>query len=99
MSPVSVLPFTNDLVDIDKKRGQALSHKDSDHQPAEFPPMPIDSKLQHKIVSEFCKSLTPDALEEAGCAVCGQLVPVSELTRLKAVKNLLHILHASGVTT
>ena len=98
MSPVSVLPFTNDLVDIDKKRGQALSHKDSDHQPAEFPPMPIDSKLQHKIVSEFCECLTPDALEEAGCAVCGQLVPVSQLTRLKAVKNLLHILHASGVT-
>ena len=98
MSPVSVLPFTNDLVDIDKKCGQALSHKDSDHQPAEFPPMPIDSKLQHKIVSEFCESLTPDALEEAGCAVCGQLVPVSQLTRLKAVKNLLHILHASGVT-
>ena len=41
--------------------------------------------------------MSPDALEEAGCAVCGQLVPVAQLTRLKAIKNLLHMLHASGV--
>jgi hypothetical protein len=64
----------------------------------EFPPAPVNDKLSHKIISDFCENLTPDALEEAGCAVCGQLVPVTKLTRLKAVKNLLHMLHASGVT-
>jgi hypothetical protein len=37
-------------------------------------------------------------MEEAGCAVCGQLVPVSRLTRLKGVKNMLHVLYATGVT-
>ena len=71
---------------------------DSIHQPTEFLPMPVDDKLSHKIISDFCENLTPDALEEAGCVVCGQLVPVTQLTRLKAIKNLLHTLHASGVT-
>ena len=71
---------------------------DSVSQPIEFPPIPADNQSSHKIISDFCESLTPDALEEAGCAVCGQLVPVTQLTRLKAVKNLLHMLHASGVT-
>lgn len=37
-------------------------------------------------------------MEEAGCAVCGQLTPVSQLTRLKAIKNLLHILQVPGTT-
>ena len=64
----------------------------------EFPPEPVDNNLSHKIVSDFCENLKPDALEEAGCMACGQLVPVAQLTRLKAVKNLLHMLHASGVT-
>ena len=67
-------------------------------QPVEFPPKPLDNNLSHKIISNFCETLTPDALDEAGCAVCGQLVPVKQLTRLKAIKNLLHMLHASGVT-
>jgi hypothetical protein len=95
--------------DIDVKPCQVQSQEDSGklengqfldsvHQPIEFPPMPIDNKLSHKIISDFCENLTPDALEEAGCAICGQLVPVTQLTRLKAVKNIHHMLHASGVT-
>jgi Helitron helicase-like domain at N-terminus/PIF1-like helicase len=92
MSPVSEFPDKrcerfSDLGDVDMKR-----------QPIGFPPMPVDNKLSHKIISDFCENLTPNALEEAGCAVCGQLVPVTQLTKLKAVKNLLHVLHASGVT-
>ena len=65
--------------------------------PTEFPLKPVDINLSHKIISDFCQNLSPDALEEAGCTVCGQLVPVTQLTRLKAVKNLLHVLHAPGV--
>ena len=65
--------------------------------PTDFPPKPIDNTLSHKIISGFCESSSPDALEEAGCSVCGQLVPVKQLTRLKAVKNLLHLLHATGI--
>ena len=78
-----------------KENGKFL---DSIDLAAEFPPKPVDINLSHKIVGDFCENSTPDTLEEAGCAVCGQLVPVRQLTRLKAVKNLLHMLHASGVT-
>jgi len=37
-------------------------------------------------------------IEEAGCAVCGELKPLSVMSRLKSVKNLLHILVNPGVT-
>ena len=63
-----------------------------------FPPTPLDNELSQKIIYDFCEDSSPSAIEEAGCAVCGQLVPVSQLTRLKGVKNLLHVLQATGVT-
>ena len=63
-----------------------------------FPPAPVDNELSQKIIKDFCLDSLPSAIEEAGCAVCGQLVPVSRLTRLKGVKNLLHVLHATAVT-
>ena len=64
-----------------------------------FPPPPVDNELSQRIISDFCNDSLPSALEEAGCAVCGQLVPVSQLTRLKGVKNYLHVLHATGAVT
>ena len=69
---------------------------DSDTTP--FPPTPVDHVLSRKIINDFCVNSLPSAMEEAGCAVCGQLVPVTQLTRLKGVKNFLHVLHASAVT-
>ena len=42
--------------------------------------------------------MNPENFEEAGCAVCGLLKPFCELSHLKNVKNLLHILHQEGVT-
>ena len=63
-----------------------------------FPPPPVDNELSQKIIGDFCASSLPSAVEEAGCAVCGLLVPVSQLTRLKAVKNFLHVLQVPGVT-
>ena len=63
-----------------------------------FPPTPLNNDLSLKIISDFCAGSSPSAIEEAGCAVCGRLVPVSQLTRLKAVKNFLHVLQATGVT-
>ncbi|KAF8234665.1 hypothetical protein L208DRAFT_1148321, partial [Tricholoma matsutake] len=63
-----------------------------------FPPPPLNDGLSHKIISGFCKDSSPSTIEEAGCAVCGQLIPLSQLSRLKGVKSLLHVLHASGVT-
>ena len=63
-----------------------------------FPPVPLDKILSHKVITSACKKFQPNMFEEAGCAVCGQLVAVSSLTRLKAVKNHLHVLHAPGAT-
>jgi hypothetical protein len=37
-------------------------------------------------------------IEEAGCAVCGLLKPSKELSRLKNVKNFLHVLERKGLT-
>jgi uncharacterized protein DUF6570/helitron helicase-like protein/PIF1-like helicase len=63
-----------------------------------FPPSPVDDELSQRIINDFCKDSLPSVIEEAGCAVCGQLVSVSQLTRVKGVKNLLHVLHATAVT-
>ena len=79
-----------------ENRREAIFSEVPDTTP--FPPAPVDSELTQKIINDFCRDSSPSAMEEAGCAVCGQLVPVSRLTRLKGVKNLLHILHASSVT-
>ncbi|KIM78010.1 hypothetical protein PILCRDRAFT_76053 [Piloderma croceum F 1598] len=37
-----------------------------------FPPEPPTDRLKHKIIADWCKDTSPDAFEEAGCAVCGQ---------------------------
>ncbi|KAF8235367.1 hypothetical protein L208DRAFT_1257340 [Tricholoma matsutake] len=63
-----------------------------------FPPPPLTKDLSETIIREWCKKSKPSSLEESGCAVCGELVPVVHLSRLKAVKTMLSILVAPGVT-
>ncbi|KAF8877204.1 hypothetical protein BD779DRAFT_1448730 [Infundibulicybe gibba] len=63
-----------------------------------FPPPPLTETLSRTIIKDFCQDLAPKRLEESGCAVCGQLTPTSELSRLKSIKGLLSILEAPGVT-
>ena len=45
----------------------------------QFPPDPPSMKLQHTIVSDFCKEISPNKFREAGCASCGRLTPESQL--------------------
>ncbi|KAF8218954.1 hypothetical protein L208DRAFT_997860, partial [Tricholoma matsutake] len=59
-----------------------------------FPPKPLKPELSHKIISGFCKETSYEVLQESGCAVCGQLTPQTELTKLKSLTNQLHVLHA-----
>ena len=80
----------------DSLKEDTLPESESDATP--FPPSALDKDLSQKIIRGFCADSAPSTLEEAGCVVCGLLVPVSPLTRLKAVKNLLHVLQAPGVT-
>jgi hypothetical protein len=69
-----------------------------EHKEQKFPPDPLSKQLTSSIVASACKKLTPRYIEESGCAVCGMLVPMLELSRLSAVKNYLDILKAPGVT-
>ena len=70
---------------------------DRDHNPP-FPPPPLSQDLSHTIISDFCNDSHPGNFEEAGCAVCGKLVPLTNLSLLKSVKGMLNILEAPGVT-
>ena len=64
-----------------------------------FPPEPLTSALARDIADGACKKMTKNKIEEGGCAVCGELVPIEELSRLKAIKNHLHVLKAEGISS
>jgi Helitron helicase-like domain at N-terminus/PIF1-like helicase len=63
-----------------------------------FPPPPLSQELSHAVISGFCNESQPNMFEEAGCAVCGQLTPVRDLSPLKNVRGMLRILEMPGVT-
>ena len=76
----------------------STSDKDVNLVEKNFPPEPLDKMLAGKIIKSACDAMDASEFEESGCAVCGQLVPLKQLSRLSAVSNLLHILSTSGVT-
>ncbi|KAJ7882823.1 hypothetical protein B0H14DRAFT_2339822, partial [Mycena olivaceomarginata] len=47
-----------------------------------FPPKPMSIKGLHRIISNHCRLMRPNRFIEAGCAVCGCLVPKCLLTPL-----------------
>ena len=65
---------------------------------ARFPPEPASKDFELCIIRNACKRMDPNHFEEVGCAVCGELKPRSDSSRLKSVKNILGILEAPGVT-
>jgi len=62
-----------------------------------FPPSPPSADLCQKIISDFCADTSTEAFEEAGCAVCGKLTPISEMEELSEVENI-SLLKVDGVT-
>ncbi|KAF8803152.1 hypothetical protein BYT27DRAFT_7110804, partial [Phlegmacium glaucopus] len=80
------------------KENEPNKGKSLQRTPHKFPPEPADSNLTHTILTKICDKMQPKNLEEAGCAVCGELKSVQELSRLKGIKNLLSVLEAPGVT-
>ena len=64
----------------------------------QFPPSPPSNRLMHKIISGFCDDTHPSKFEEAGCAVCGQLVILPNLIKLTDIKCSLDPLVRVGVT-
>ena len=83
-----------------EKRNKTKACAESITLPPEstFPPPPLSKELAETIIRSWCKETKPSSLEEAGCAVCGELVPMSHLSRLKSIKTMLGILATRGVT-
>ncbi|KAJ7848380.1 hypothetical protein B0H14DRAFT_2356817 [Mycena olivaceomarginata] len=63
-----------------------------------FPPKPLTLKAAHRIITVHCKTVSPRAFREGGCAVCGNLIPLSMLTALDKYEGSLRLLIRSGVT-
>jgi hypothetical protein len=57
-----------------KPKRAIANHKYHIKNNVQFPPSPPSNRLMHKIISGFCDDTHPSKFEEAGCAVCGQLV-------------------------
>ena len=76
----------------------ARNHKYYTRDNVKFPPRPPSKRLMHKIISDFCSNIHSNKFEEAGCAVCGQLVLTSKLTKLSNIKCSLDLLVRIGVT-
>ncbi|KAJ8697096.1 hypothetical protein PTI98_006902 [Pleurotus ostreatus] len=80
----------------EKEKISKINVKDA--ETTDFPPLPASKYSIKNMVTACAKKMEPLAVQEAGCAVCGQLVLKAELSRLKAVKNLLYVLEAPGVS-
>ena len=82
-----------------KKPVRAVTnHKYYVQENVKFPPSPPSKRLMHKIITGFCNDTHPSKFEEAGCAICGQLVVMSDLIELANVKCSLDPLVRVGVT-
>ena len=53
-----------------------------------FPPPPPSPSLLYKIIRYFCADTSPNVFTESGCAVCGKLTPMNDLSKLLNVKNI-----------
>ncbi|KAK0501947.1 hypothetical protein EDD18DRAFT_1065669, partial [Armillaria luteobubalina] len=62
-----------------------------------FPPDPPDDLFVCNMIGRCCEKLKAVNIEEDGCAVCGQLVPKTRLSRLKHINKLLDVLVVPGV--
>ena len=63
-----------------------------------FPPLPPSNNDIEKIVQGFCAATHPSLFMEAGCAVCGLLCQVKDLTLLTDVNVSLDPLIVPGIT-
>ncbi|KAJ7626515.1 hypothetical protein DFH06DRAFT_967100, partial [Mycena polygramma] len=57
-----------------------------------FPPRPLSMLDTHRILTNYCSSIRPKRFMERGCAVCGYLTKLSELTLLSQYHGDLDLL-------
>src|SRR5277367_253180 len=63
-----------------------------------FPPEPPSLKLQHTIISGFCKETSSSEFSESACCVCGKLTFICGLKHISDLNISLNVLKATGVT-
>ncbi|KIM40843.1 hypothetical protein M413DRAFT_72550, partial [Hebeloma cylindrosporum] len=65
---------------------------------APYPPPPANEAQIKNIIRGFCHDTRPEAFEEAGCAVCGQLNLLSGMKALNESSANLSLLVSDGFT-
>jgi hypothetical protein len=81
-----------------RKRKGKLGSSSAAAEEVKFPPVPADQTLRHAVISDMCGDFASNAFEESGCAVCGRLCRLNELTSLKELDIDWNLLAAKGVT-
>ncbi|TFK60036.1 hypothetical protein BDN72DRAFT_736336, partial [Pluteus cervinus] len=68
------------------------------HSYIQYPPEPLKQNLVDRVVTDFCQSTSPENIEEAGCAVCGELHLISSMQPKSNFKNHLKCLEVEGIS-
>ncbi|TFK61640.1 hypothetical protein BDN72DRAFT_726002, partial [Pluteus cervinus] len=63
-----------------------------------FPPEPLNQVLVDRVITDFCHAISPEKLEEAGCAVCCELHAISEMQPKKNITRHLNCLDVDNIT-
>ena len=63
-----------------------------------YPPPPAEECLVKEIIDGFCRDIRPEAFEEAGCGVCGQLNVLSNMKKFSETSANLDLLVGEEVT-
>jgi hypothetical protein len=77
-----------------QQNSRRLLEKD---KPPVFPPPPPAIGLKESIIRGWCEDMSPENFAEGGCAVCGQLTPFSQLSKLSETNCDLGILTREGM--
>ena len=75
-----------------KKRTERRKEKKS-----KFPPSPPSKALCETVTRGWCGDTSPEVFMESGCAVCGQLTPLSQLSKLSESECNLDVLVRDGL--
>ena len=67
--------YRKNMSDEQKKSARDESKKCMAAHRLPFPPDPLDNNLSYEIISGSCNKMNKAAIEESGCAVCGEIVP------------------------
>ena len=88
----------HDMTPQNNRKDGTVKPDPSHIQPDDFPPSPVSQIQSHQIIQSACMSMDKRFIEEGGCAVCGQLTCLTELSQLSAIRNLLEVLAVPGIT-